>query len=75
MDKYGHVSITATALMEMTEAQFKSLKENVVTDQLWKNAPKVMVIMDFGTLMVSPLDDKDKPMILMGIEKDGYCHS
>lgn len=69
------VTITALALREMTPEQLKALQENVLAEGRWETAHSVRVILDFGTLMVTPLDKDGISMIHLGIEPDGYTHS
>jgi hypothetical protein len=66
---------TVQGLREMTPEQLKALQENVLADGCWETASGLGLWFEWGTLMVSPKDIEGKPMLLIGIEKDGYTHS
>lgn len=77
------VEITVGTLRAMTPEQFIALRDNVLAQDRWETADKVM-ISGSDPLGVQPLKYKRasahttsayESMLFIGIEKDGYTHS
>lgn len=65
---------TPKVFQQMTEEQHASLVTNVLAEGIWEDQDEFDLWMEFGTLMVR-VTNAGKTTILLGIEKDGYCHS
>lgn len=70
------MKIHRDALANATDEQLKALRDNVLKH--WQHVPDegVIIIHDLGTLMVYLRTVPDQPpVIVVGIEPDGYTHS
>lgn len=69
------VEVTVGTLAQMTDEQFKALRDNVLAEDLWENAKGLYISGGADYIGVEPLDDVHSRIMFIGIERDGYTHS
>lgn len=79
------VKINAGTIAAMTVEQFLSLKKNICAEGQWETAVGLRVSGGGDYIGVEPLElnkrvfgeskDEVRPIMFIGIEKDGYTHS
>lgn len=74
MDRYGKITISHMALTLMNNKQFETLQKEVLHEDRWGTIDEVNIYFDPPTVMIQ-LYTKGQCQMLIGIEKDGYCHS
>lgn len=69
------VEVTVGTLAQMTDEQFKALRDDVLAEGLWETAAGLYISGGGDYIGVEPLDDVHSRIMFIGIERDGYTHS
>jgi hypothetical protein len=68
------ITTTAGTLSNMNTLQLDALQANFLREGRWETASRLTVL-GSDPVTVVPYDENDKPIMVIGIEPDGYTHS